>query len=176
MVKDLTSRRQLQQKRYFDSKQKGKFQTFVDGELVMYCDPAARKKQGKLNKPWFGPYEVVKRISDSLYKVKMQGREVVVNTERLKKYYERSHMRRRESADSDEEVPPAAEHLNDEESSDDELQSGDEPLEDEDPPQDRQPAVNQLPGNQQNRAGWGNRGELRCNVDPGNIIQGRRRR
>ena len=175
MVKDLTSRRQLQQKRYFDSKQRGKFQTFVVGELVMYCDPAARKKQGKLNKPWFGPYEVVGKISESLYKVKMQGGEKVVNTERLKKYYERSHMRRRESADSDE-VTPVAEHLDDEESSDDELQSGDESLEDEDPPQDPQPALNQLPGNQQHRASWGNRGELRCNIDPGNIIQGRRNR
>ena len=89
MVQDLTSRRQLQQKQYFDKNKSGKFQTFLEGEQVMYCDPAARKKQGKLNKPWFGPYQVLEKLSDALYKLQMHGKEVIVNTQRLKKYYGR---------------------------------------------------------------------------------------
>ena len=106
MVKDHTKRAQMHQKTYFDKNLKGKFISFNKGEKVMYCDPACRIKEGKLNRPWSGPYEIMDKVSDALYKVSIKNEEVLVNAERLKKYYARTEQRRSEAtlpeSDSDE--------------------------------------------------------------------------
>ena len=179
MVREVTSKKQLQQKQYFDSRH-GKFQKFIVGEQVMFCDPAARKKQGKVNRPWFGPYKVSDVISDCLYKVDMEGKEVMVNTERLKKYYERS-VRGKPRIYPEEEVSEDSFDLDDE-VGDDPLPAvvadDDEPLDE--PPDAEGPILGigePLPGDEHpHKVGWGKRGELRCAVDPGNIIEGRRNR
>ena len=169
----------------------------------MYCDPAARKKQGKLNKPWFGPYQVLNKLSDSLYILSMRGKDVLVNTQRLKKYYERSNTkgtgRYVEEEDDSEEIsdeeedddPPLAVE-------DEELQAQERPPTDEDlhapeglpadedmlvvdeqpqipqPAYDERAAGEQVPGNKQ--CIMGNRGQLWCNLNPNNILDGRRNR
>ena len=90
LVQDHTKKRQMQQKKYFDNQRRGVCQSFDPGELVMMFDPACRSKVGKLNNPWSGPYQIVDKLSDALYKVKIaQDKQKVVNVERLKKYYQR---------------------------------------------------------------------------------------
>ena len=90
LVQEHTKKRQLQQKRYFDSNLKGELHSFTIGELVMMMDSAARSKYGKLNSPWVGPCRVVDKLSECLYKVKLkEDKEVVVNVEKLKKYFKR---------------------------------------------------------------------------------------
>ena len=90
MVREHTKKRQMQQKRYFDSNLKGEFQKFQMGDLVMMFDCSARTVHGKLNSPWVGPLTIVEKVSDCLYKVRMLNqKEVIVNVEKLKKYYQR---------------------------------------------------------------------------------------
>ena len=186
MVQDLTSRRQLQQKQYFDKNKSGKFQTFLVGEQVMYCDPAARKKQGKLNKPWFGPYQVLEKLSDALYKLQMHGKEVIVNTQRLKKYYGRPTSDP-EQVEMDLEVGDQGDSSDEEEqvlqSDDDGEDEEEEPPAEEVPPQPQAVAIaDEEPLNANRvregtyRQDWGNRGDLRCNLNEQNIIPGGRRR
>ena len=57
----------------------------------MLCDPAARVKDGKLNSPWSGPLKILEKLSDALYRVELKnGKDKIINTERLKKFYPRS--------------------------------------------------------------------------------------
>jgi hypothetical protein len=198
MVQDLTSRPQLQQKQYFDKNKSGKFQTFLEGEQVMYCDPAARKKQGKLNKPWFGPYQVLEKLSDALYKLQMHGKEVIVNTQRLKKYYRRPTSDQEQvemnlegddqgdSSDEEEQVLQSDDELDDSQAPVviDRPQGGGQPEEHnvEDDAAEEEAPVNRDEPLNANRAregtyrrDWGNRGDLRCNLSEQNIIPGGRR-
>ena len=166
LVQEHTQRAQLHQKRYYDKNLKGDFQIFEPGNLVMMCDPAAWARringniQGKLNNPWSGPFEIIERLSDSLYKIKKGNKEIIVNTERLKKYYHRN-----EGYDQTQSI---SEDSSDEEDNDMLLPNANNDeigVNQEAPPAPPAP----IPG-------WGENGELRCNLDQANIVQGPRAR
>ena len=89
LVRQHTDRAQRYQKEYYDKNVKGKLESFKIGENVMLCDPTCRQREGKLNSPWLGPYKVVDKISDALYKVKIKDNDIFYNVERLKRYYPR---------------------------------------------------------------------------------------
>ena len=45
---------------------------------------------GKLNLPWSGPHEVIEKLNDALYRVRLNTGDVIIfNVERLKKFYSR---------------------------------------------------------------------------------------
>ena len=168
MVRKHTQRAQLHQKEYFDKNRKGRFQVFERDDKVMYCNPASRSKDGKLNKPWSGPHIVLERMSDALYKVQLNtGEELVVNSERLKKY----HVRVTEDQQDD-----SANQSDSEEDDYDEpdrlvipdVQEEIQPIHPQElvearTPTEREPLM---------REG----GKFWSNVDPSNIIEGGRRR
>lgn len=90
LVRESTQKSQCHQKRYFDKNLKGCLEKFEVGDQVMLCDPSSRSKNGKLHQPWLGPYQVVGKLSDALYRVKLStGKEVVANVERLKGFHAR---------------------------------------------------------------------------------------
>ena len=177
MVREHTKKRQMQQKRYFDSNLKGEFQNFQMGDLVMMFDCSARTVHGKLNSPWVGPLTIVEKVSDCLYKVRMLNqKEVIVNVEKLKKYYQREqeaqihnqpHVEQQEDTESESE----------EDARDEEVQA--------EAPQEVQvgePQQEENQGNEQYQLEnapqeplMGRRGELWCNINPRNIIGGGRR-
>ena len=161
MVRKQTQTAQLHQKKYFDKNLKGKFITFDKGEKVMYCDPARRIKEGKLHRPWSGPYVVSEKISDALYKVSIGGSDVMVNSERLKKYHprvaiEEENLNKSGSDESDDDY--------------DDLPVQDNPVENVAPIND-QPEVRPNIREPMMREG----GRLWCNVDPRNRIPSRLR-
>ena len=162
MVKEQTKKSQMHQKAYFDKNLKGKFVSFEKGDEVMYCDPARRSKEGKLHRPWSGPYEVIDKVSDALYKICIGKEDVLVNAERLKKYYGRREEKTEDSqnsmdSDSDED-----------EDSDLQMPQNDRPQRLENPaePQPGPVEVRQNIREPIMREG----GRLWCNVDPRNII------
>ena len=162
MVKDITKQRQLHQKEYFDKQRSGKFHKFEVGDLVMRCDPAARSKRGKLNRPWSGPHKIVGKVSDSLYKLEVSpGVETVFNAERLKVYFPRagepSRAERVEGVEEEEELSDEEEY---------EVEENNIP----DPPAPIREEAHQLQlqGRQQEPI-MGARGQLWCNIDPQNI-------
>ena len=77
------------QKEHFDSKVHGK--SYETGDFVWLCNPAIpRGASRKLHSPWSGPYRVIKRISDIVYRIQdTRGRKKkqVVHFDRLKLYY-----------------------------------------------------------------------------------------
>ena len=182
LVREHTKTAQLHQKRYYDKNLKGKFQVFEVGDLVLMCDPAcwARRVegrlQGKLNSPWNGPFKVTEKLSEALYKIEKPDGEVVVNTERLKRYHQRDN--------HSHEDPEVLEESSDEEDNDILLHDPDEERElnpgqgvvlRESPQRIPQPTIDpaQQPRDIQE---WGHRGNLRCNLDPANIMEGPRNR
>ena len=173
MVQEITKKKQMVQKKYFDSKL-GKFQVFEMGEAVMYCDPGTRSKVGKLNKPWLGPFKVVEKVSDALYKVDLNGKVTMVNAERLKKFYPR----RIANDDSDGDGGYVQECNTSDEESFEEAIGGEEPPGQVENAhlQGNEPQVQEHVELPNPIEGWGENGELRCNIDPGNIVQGGRRR
>ena len=176
LVQDHTKKRQMQQKRYFDSQRRGVFQSFNPGEVVMMFDPACRSKVGKLHNPWSGPYEIVDKLSDALYKVQIGlDKQKVVNVERLKKYYQRGRNVVKPGdnygdGDSTDESEMEAGDTSHDEDDDDEAVDAQQPplLGQDDPPQ--------AAAQPENIQDWGHRGNLRCNLDPANIVEGRRTR
>ena len=182
MVQQHTKKHQLQQKRYFDSNLKGEFQSFDEGELVMMYDTASRSKHGKLNSPWCGPFHVVTKLSDCLYKVLLEpGKERVVNVEKLKKYYERGQGVIRGAP-----VQGMPQHQPVQESGESELDDDEMSIDGEDGDLNMvAPPVVQIQGNPQHAMNqeqlnlreplMGARGQYWCNLDPRNIV-GRGRR
>lgn len=77
------------QKEHFNLKVHGK--PYVTGDFVWLCNPVIPKGTSrKLHSPWKGPYKVIKRISDIVYRIQdTQGRKKkqVVHFDRLKPYY-----------------------------------------------------------------------------------------
>jgi len=61
---------------------------FQEGDLMWLCSPAIRKgKSRKLHCPWKGPFEVIKQISDVVYRIQdIQNKQkrVMVHFDRLK--------------------------------------------------------------------------------------------
>jgi hypothetical protein len=75
------------QKRYYDSRTR--WERFQAGDLVWLFSP--KRKRGispKLQTWWYGPYEVIDRLSDVNYRVKCgrYGKPLVVHVDRLKRY------------------------------------------------------------------------------------------
>ena len=73
--------------RYYD--QKAYFTEFSVGELVWFHNPV--RKQGlslKFQRPWKGPYVIVEKLNDILYKIQEtpRGKPKVVHYDRLKLY------------------------------------------------------------------------------------------
>ena len=175
MVKQNTKRSQKHQKEYYDRNRKCKFQSFETGDLVMLCDPAARVKDGKLNSPWSGPLKILEKLSDALYRLELKdGKDKIVNTERLKKFYPRysSNMPAQPGARNDTQWDSDDEHsLVD----DAELINLNEERDNQHPGTE---AEQQNLGNELRDAPvpiMGHRGELWCNNNPQNVLQTRLR-
>ena len=169
LVKQHTSKAQHHQKQYYDKNIKGKLDSFKVGEYVMLCDPTCRVKEGKLNSPWSGPHEIIDKISEALYKLKVKDNEVFYNVERLKKYYPRKPLEHSGNGElsfvSDDE---------EEENNNEEL---DEPINNNGQPADEEPANPNEVSIQGNPPVTNNReplmregGKYWCNVDPANVL------
>ena len=180
MVQEHTKKRQLQQKRYFDSNLKGELHHFTTGELVMMLDCAARSKYGKLNSPWVGPFRVVDKLSDCLYKIETgENKSVIVNVEKLKKYFKRGDglektnlKKNTESLDEESEV----EDLEDDDEEDEIAAPGIPPQ----PGNVQEGNTQNQPQNNQEQTPpreplMGHRGQYWCNLDQRNILNGGRR-
>lgn len=175
LVREQTQRSQMHQKRFYDKNLKGGFQVFEPGDSVMLCDPARRAKEGKLNSPWAGPYEIVEKLSEALYSVRVKGAVKVFNTERLKKYHPR--------VDVDQSELASVSLDSDSEDNDELMETDEDQGEDEDA---REPNVRPvgeevqpplLPEVEQVRVPlMGHRGEKWCNIDGNNVLLGSRRR
>ena len=122
--------------------------------------------------------EVAYGASDALYRIEIDRREVVVNTERLKKYHERVPNRATQRyMDMEEEEEW---YSSDEENVDEDVVPADDPdpqPDDEDSEEGEEPRVIQpqrptIGVQNEHKEGWGTRGELRCGLDQGNIIDG----
>lgn len=62
------------QKSYYDRWAKAK--KYKKGDLVLWFDNKTRKGRCmKLNRPWTGPWEVVKRLNDVVYRIKYRGKD-----------------------------------------------------------------------------------------------------
>ena len=85
-VRDQMGHQQLQQKAHYDSKVQGR--SFDHGDLVWLHNPATpRGKCRKLHKPWTGPFRVVSRLSDTVYRLqdtRCRRRRPTVHFNRLK--------------------------------------------------------------------------------------------
>ena len=154
----------------------------------MLCDPASRSKNGKLHRPWSGPHQVIEKVTDALYRLRpSNGKEVIANVERLKKFYSRGRTEGRERrvsvsslSDSEEEndIVFRPEEVEDYQAEEAVLPPADPPAA---PPAGPHvnPAIeppapevrNQGTPEPLMRGG----GRLWCNVDAENVIQGKRR-
>ena len=179
MVQEITKKKQLQQKKYFDNNIKGAFQKFETGELVMMFDSAARANLGKLNSPWIGPYPISDKLSECLYKIRLTpDKEVVVNVEKLKKYHERGKGIV-VPADNDPITQQLTEPEDDEDSDSEDIvldnhaQDGGAPTLHED---QQGNATNDGDNAQRREPLMGHRGQLWCNIDPRNMLEGGRRK
>lgn len=76
------------QKELYDKKVHG--QPYKKGDMVwLHNATVGRGKSRKFHKPWFGPYLVIKRISDAIYRIKLVNnprKRVVVHFNRLKPF------------------------------------------------------------------------------------------
>jgi hypothetical protein len=106
VVRGNNRRAHQKNKSYYDKK--AKLRTFeVDDKVYLFC-PA--KKAGVCNKfrcVWKGPYIVKNKLSDLNYQiVDSQGKELIVNVNRLKKSYEQSPMEVRKKKSFNRKVRP----------------------------------------------------------------------
>jgi hypothetical protein len=68
---------------------------FKSGDWIMIYQPHVAKKSGeeikvrKLVKHWRGPYQIIYRINELTYMVRMGNRSVPINVNRLKPYISR---------------------------------------------------------------------------------------
>ena len=87
-VRERTGQEQLRQKQYYDQKVHGA--PFQVGDLVWLWQPAVPRKRrycAKFHRAWQGPHVIVKRISDSTYRIKSSKNKrlrQVVHFDRLK--------------------------------------------------------------------------------------------
>ena len=174
MTKDHTLKNQFHQKSYYDRHRRGKFNEFDEGEQIMLCDPAIRAKSGKLNRPWSGPFTIKEKISPALYRITLgNGKDLIVNAERLKRFYARK---------DDEEAIDRCDEIDTDDEENDELEvTTQHPTTAEDPViPEAQPRQNPIiaegqPNPTQGEPLMGHDGKFWCNVDPANIVQGKRR-
>jgi len=86
LVRDNTGMKQERQKDYYDKRVHGK--PFSVGDQVWLHSPVVpRGKSKKLHHPWIGPWIIVKRLSDAVYRVQSLVRHrkrAVVHFDRLK--------------------------------------------------------------------------------------------
>ena len=62
------------QKSYYDRWAKSK--SYQTGDLVLWFDNKTRNGRCmKLNRPWTGPWEIIKKLNDVVYRVRYKGRE-----------------------------------------------------------------------------------------------------
>ena len=161
---------QNHQKAYYDANRKCKFQVFEVDEEVLVCDIAARSKYGKLHSPWTGPHTIMEKLSDALYRVRFDnGKEKVVNSDKIKKFYPRSDSTQEHT---DEESEESDEEDNDILATDDEEETELQPQEVQAVPASPTPVVRE----QATQPIMGKRGELWCNLDKKNVVVGKRRK
>ncbi len=74
------------QKQFYDRRIHG--EPYKEGDLVwLYCPAVPRGQSKKLHHPWSGPFQVLKRLSDSTYRIKNSNarrQRLVVHFDRLK--------------------------------------------------------------------------------------------
>jgi hypothetical protein len=87
MARETTGKSTQRYKEYYDAKANGK--PFEIGDRVWLHVPYVKKgKSLKLSRPWTGPYVVMKKLSDLVYRIQMENnkkKRVVVHFNRLKK-------------------------------------------------------------------------------------------
>ncbi|CAB4020355.1 Hypothetical predicted protein [Paramuricea clavata] len=78
---------QKRQREFYNERKSGKPYEKED-RVGLYTPYTRTTKSKKLYQAWFGPYRVVKRLSDSVYRVRLVGgrKRRVVNFNRLKPY------------------------------------------------------------------------------------------
>lgn len=81
------------QKHYYD--RWAKANTYKKGDLVLWMDSKTRRGRCmKLNRPWTGPWEVIKQLGEVVYRIKYKGdkkinvRRRVVHHNQLKRFHE----------------------------------------------------------------------------------------
>ena len=81
------------QKHYYDRWARGN--VYKEGDLVMWKDQKTRNGRCmKLNKPWTGPWKVIKRLGEVVYRIKYIGsnkvglKRRIVHHNQLKRFYE----------------------------------------------------------------------------------------
>ena len=80
------------QKRQYDHKTKEP--RFQEGESVWYyCRVKRKGKSPKLQNHWHGPYRVIEKVSDILFRIQLRGtrKTLVVHSDKLKKCYQNGH-------------------------------------------------------------------------------------
>ena len=173
IAKRHTLKRQHHQKNFYDKHKRGKFYEFAEGEQIMLCDPAVRAKAGKLNKPWSGPFIVKDKLSPALYKIILEnGKEIIVNAERLKKFYAR---RGTVDADSDQTIETDSESDDEDFNKPQDIAPNPVAEEDNGVPEEDIVIPQENQGPPQNEPLMGHDGRYWCNVDPANILRGNRR-
>src|SRR5215469_6719197 len=61
---------------------------FKDGDQVWLYNPQRRRgRSPKLQAHWEGPYRVIKRINDVVYRIQKSSKAKIVHLDRLMKYY-----------------------------------------------------------------------------------------
>ena len=85
-VREQMGQKLNRQKEFYDEKKHG--QPYSQGELVWLHSPAIPRGQArKLHRPWTGPYKILRRLSDSNYRiqdVQSRRRRYIVHFDRLK--------------------------------------------------------------------------------------------
>ena len=103
-----TNRAAQRYKDYYDAKSHGV--PYDVGDRVWLHIPHVKKgKTKKLTRPWHGPYVVIKRISDVVYRIELEGsrrKRVVVHFDRLKKCFGQPHVTEETQKTTLEELSP----------------------------------------------------------------------
>jgi hypothetical protein len=85
VVREQSRRSAERQKYYYDTKAHGS--PFKEGQFIWLFDPTKRKGlSSKLQRRWKGPFKIIQKISESLYKINMikNGKTQIVHYDRLK--------------------------------------------------------------------------------------------
>ena len=85
-VRDQMGHKQDRQKELYDRRVHGK--PFEPGDLVwLHCPVVPRGQSRKLHRPWTGPFQVVRKLSDATYRIhntRARRQRLVVHFDRLK--------------------------------------------------------------------------------------------
>ena len=112
-AKDVLHTAHKTQKHFYD--RWARADVFKEGDMVLWLDRKTRRGRCmKLNKPWTGPWRIIKRLGEVVYRIKYEGSESVgikrriVHHNQIKRFYEAPTLERA-NANVDENEDGAAE-------------------------------------------------------------------